>query len=54
MRHAVRCLHEQDLKEAQPSLGRGLQQLLDFDGDVEAAFARTFQLSNEVSMRILS
>lgn len=39
----------QDLKEAQPSLGRGLQQLLDFEGDVEAVFSRTFQISYEVS-----
>eukprot|EP00903_Cladosiphon_okamuranus_P014085 g13092.t1 len=38
----------EDLKEAQPDLGRGLQQLLDFDGDVEATFARTFQISYEV------
>lgn len=38
----------QDLVEAQPSLGRGLQQLLDFDGDVEATFSRTFQISYEV------
>ncbi|CAN0298575.1 unnamed protein product, partial [Laminaria digitata] len=38
----------QDLKEAQPALGRGLQQLLDFDGDVESTFARTFQISYEV------
>ena len=38
----------QDLKDAQPALGRGLQQLLDFDGDVESTFARTFQISYEV------
>lgn len=30
----------QDLKAAFPELGRGLQQLLDFDGDVEAVFCR--------------
>lgn len=30
----------QDLKAAFPDLGRGLQQLLDFDGDVEAVFCR--------------
>lgn len=43
----------QDLKEAQPSLGRGLQQLLDFEGDVEAAFQRTFQISYEVRLAVL-
>jgi ubiquitin-protein ligase E3 A len=37
----------QDLIEAQPELGRGLQQLLDFDGDVEATFARDFTYSYE-------
>lgn len=41
----------QDLKEAQPSLGRGLQQLLDFEGDVEGTFDRTFQISHEVIIR---
>eukprot|EP00752_Nemacystus_decipiens_P004319 g3945.t1 len=38
----------EDLKEAQPEVGRGLQQLLDFDGDVEATLATTFQISYEV------
>jgi hypothetical protein len=33
-----------DLKECQPELGKGLQQLLDFDGDVEGVFCRTFQV----------
>jgi hypothetical protein len=33
----------QDLKQAMPELARGLQQLLDFDGDVEATFARNFE-----------
>lgn len=37
-----------DLMEFQPALAKGLQQLLDFDGDVEAAFGFTFQLSFEV------
>ncbi len=32
----------QDLKQAMPELARGLQQLLDFEGDVEATFARNF------------
>ena len=27
-----------------PELGRGLQQLLDFDGDVEATFAQSFEV----------
>ena len=30
----------QDLKAVFPDLGRGLQQLLDFEGDVEAVFCR--------------
>lgn len=30
-----------DLQAAFPELGRGLQQLLDFEGDVEAVFCRT-------------
>jgi hypothetical protein len=30
-----------DLKAAFPDLGRGLQALLDFQGDVEATFCRT-------------
>ena len=29
-----------DLVEAQPTLGRGLKQLLEFEGDVEATFCR--------------
>ena len=33
----------QDLKAAMPELGRGLQQLLDFEGDVEGTFARSFE-----------
>lgn len=37
----------QDLKQAMPELGRGLQQLLDFDGDVEAVFARSFEVEYE-------
>ncbi|KAH7407551.1 ubiquitin-protein ligase-like protein E3 [Cadophora sp. MPI-SDFR-AT-0126] len=32
----------EDLAEFRPSLARGLQQLLDFDGDVEATFCRDF------------
>jgi hypothetical protein len=37
----------QDLKQAMPELGRGLQQLLDFEGDVEATFARSFEVEYE-------
>ncbi|GMH43518.1 hypothetical protein BSKO_11440 [Bryopsis sp. KO-2023] len=33
-----------DLKEAMPELGRGLQQLLDFEGDVESTFCQTFEV----------
>ncbi|KAL9643574.1 hypothetical protein ABK040_010187 [Willaertia magna] len=38
----------EDFKEAFPKLGRGLQQLLDFEGDVEDVFCRTFQVETEV------
>eukprot|EP00164_Ancoracysta_twista_P004501 GFYU01006067.1.p1 GENE.GFYU01006067.1~~GFYU01006067.1.p1 ORF type:complete len:841 (-),score=152.56 GFYU01006067.1:99-2621(-) len=37
-----------DLKVAQPSLGRGLQQLLYYDGDVEDTFCRTFTVDQEI------
>jgi len=37
----------EDLLDSQPSLAKGLMQLLDFDGDVEATFARDFTLSYE-------
>ncbi len=30
-----------------PDLGRGLQQLLEFQGDVEATFCRTFAVEYE-------
>jgi hypothetical protein len=33
-----------DLKVAMPELGRGLQQLLDYDGDVENVFMRSFDV----------
>eukprot|EP01135_Chromosphaera_perkinsii_P003479 Nk52_evm5s245 gene=Nk52_evmTU5s245 len=36
-----------DLKESHPSLGRGLQQLLDFDGDIKETFHQTFQVDYE-------
>jgi hypothetical protein len=32
-----------DLCDLSPQLGRGLQQLLDFQGDVEATFCRSFE-----------
>ena len=34
----------QDLKETLPELGRGLQQLLDYEGNVEDTFMRTFEV----------
>ena len=34
----------QDLKQAFPELGRGLQSLLDFEGDVEGTFLRSFDV----------
>jgi len=37
-----------DLKDLNPVLARGLQSLLDFDGDVEAAFGFVFQMTYEV------
>lgn len=39
-----RAFTVQDLKRAMPALSRGLQQLLDFEGDVEATFARAFEV----------
>jgi hypothetical protein len=36
-----------DLLASQPSLAKGLLQLLEFDGDVEATFARDFTISYE-------
>ncbi|KAL1919135.1 uncharacterized protein VTP21DRAFT_2517 [Calcarisporiella thermophila] len=36
-----------DLSQLDPTLGRGLQQLLDFDGDVEPAYNWTFQVELE-------
>lgn len=38
----------QDLKELDPQLGDGLQSLLDFKGDVETTFCRTFSLTFDV------
>ena len=38
----------QDLKELDPQLGGGLQSLLDFEGDVESTFCRTFSLTFDV------
>ncbi|EQC25803.1 hypothetical protein SDRG_16351 [Saprolegnia diclina VS20] len=37
-----------DLEASQPALGKGLRQLLAFDGDVESVFQRSFELSYEV------
>lgn len=34
----------QDLKEVFPQLGKGLQQLLDYEGDVENTFFQTFEV----------
>lgn len=33
-----------DLKDARPAVGRSLQKLLDFEGDVEGAFGLDFQV----------
>lgn len=38
----------EDLKEFDPDLGKGLQLLLDFEGDVENTFLRNFQIETEV------
>lgn len=38
-----------DLKFLHPSLGNGLQQLLDFDGDVEATFCRNFVIERKAT-----
>jgi hypothetical protein len=37
-----------DLREAEPDLGRGLQQMLDFEGDVMETYQRCFQITEEV------
>ena len=37
----------QDLKKAMPDLGHGLQQLLDYSGDVEADMATTFSIEED-------
>ena len=37
----------QDLHDCNPQLARGLQMMLEFDGDVEETFARTFVVSYE-------
>lgn len=37
----------QDLKKAMPDLGHGLQQLLDYPGDVEADLALTFSFEED-------
>lgn len=37
----------QDLKKAMPDLGHGLQQLLDYPGDVEADLAATFSVEED-------
>ncbi|XP_033122180.1 ubiquitin-protein ligase E3A-like [Anneissia japonica] len=34
-----------DLKEVQPTIARSLQDLLDYEGDVEETFCQTFQIS---------
>jgi ubiquitin-protein ligase E3 A len=34
----------EDLKDARPQVGRSLQKLLDFEGDVEGAFGLDFQV----------
>ncbi|EFC46237.1 predicted protein [Naegleria gruberi] len=44
----------EDLKETFPDLGRGMQQLLEFDGDVEDVFCRTFQLETDVFGQIVT
>eukprot|EP00039_Didymoeca_costata_P003325 m.66836 g.66836 ORF g.66836 m.66836 type:complete len:883 (-) comp11842_c0_seq1:6-2654(-) len=38
-------LQLQDLKETFPELGRGMQQLLEFDGDVANVFCQSFHIS---------
>uniref|UniRef100_A0AAV1UAM6 HECT-type E3 ubiquitin transferase n=1 Tax=Peronospora matthiolae TaxID=2874970 RepID=A0AAV1UAM6_9STRA len=38
----------EDLELAMPDLGRGLRQLLNFQGDVEEVFQRSFEFSHEV------
>uniref|UniRef100_A0A7S2RL22 HECT-type E3 ubiquitin transferase n=1 Tax=Mucochytrium quahogii TaxID=96639 RepID=A0A7S2RL22_9STRA len=41
-------LTREDLKTSNPQLGRGLEQLLNYDGDVESTFSQNFQVSFEI------
>lgn len=38
------CVAMQDLKQTMPDLGHGLQQLLDYPGDVEADMGQSFEV----------
>lgn len=38
-----------DLAGAMPELARGLQQMLDFEGDVESTFCTTFSVRNQLA-----
>ncbi|RHY27299.1 hypothetical protein DYB32_006876 [Aphanomyces invadans] len=38
----------EDVELCQPALGKGLRQMLEFDGDVEAVYQRAFEVSYEV------
>jgi ubiquitin-protein ligase E3 A len=38
----------EDLRETEPDLGKGLQQMLDFEGDVMETYQRSFQITEEV------
>jgi ubiquitin-protein ligase E3 A len=43
-----------DFKQTFPELGKGLQQLLDFEGDVEDVYCRTFQAETEAYGKIFT
>eukprot|EP01025_Chloroclados_australasicus_P013961 TRINITY_DN16532_c0_g1_i7.p1 TRINITY_DN16532_c0_g1~~TRINITY_DN16532_c0_g1_i7.p1 ORF type:complete len:1416 (+),score=180.93 TRINITY_DN16532_c0_g1_i7:478-4248(+) len=44
----------EDLKQAFPQLGKGLQQLLEFDGDVENTFMRDFTIQQSVFGEVIT
>ena len=47
------CLSLSDLKETFPTLGKGLQQMLDFEGDVDDVFCQTFQINEQTYDKVV-
>ena len=48
VQNSVRCTLLQDLQKAMPDLAHGLQQLLDYRGNVEVDLAATFSVEEEI------